>query len=250
MVHEGLVAIPISLLPIKVIECVAYPGPRFLRHCGRWPRPFFQISPYLILSVLAVTPTLARGEFQEVIISLLSRPPAPSWTVCWQRCWSCSLCLSCALLSCGCMESFLTILPSWGWNWWWLVEGLLRWPRRWPEGSAHLCSMECYPLRFLLPVPDFCFLFSGFLRCHQLDRCSTLAISVFDVFSNLFLVTCKYSQTSYAFGRCVTKRIIELNKNLWRWNLILTIPAGLWIGKGLQDPRQKCLLCATSLCHV
>ena len=25
MVHEGLVAIPISLLPIKVIECVAYP---------------------------------------------------------------------------------------------------------------------------------------------------------------------------------------------------------------------------------
>ena len=25
MVHEGLAAIPISLLPIKVIECVAYP---------------------------------------------------------------------------------------------------------------------------------------------------------------------------------------------------------------------------------
>ena len=205
-----------------------------------------------------MTPTLAWGEFQEVIISLLSRPPALSWAVCWQRCWICNLCLSCALLLWMHRTLFNACLAGVE-NWWWLVEGLLRWPRRWPEGAAHLCSMECYPLRFLLPVPDFCFLFSGFLRCHQLEILPGVGAQLQLFLFSTYLAICSLSPANILKLQCiwkmnqfkrVNKRIIELNWKPWIWNLILMIPAGLWTGKGLQDPKQKCLLFAISLCHV
>ena len=68
MPHEGVAPIPIRLLAIKVIACVAYP---ILPYPGRRSLSravpvgvvggvcaFPQISPYLILSLLALTPTL------------------------------------------------------------------------------------------------------------------------------------------------------------------------------------------------
>ena len=71
MAHEGLAAIPIRLLPIKATECVAYLCTGLKRFLSLWEPwegsavPFLQISPYLILSVLALTltPGISGGNY-------------------------------------------------------------------------------------------------------------------------------------------------------------------------------------------
>ena len=82
MLHEGVAPIPIRLLAIKVIDCVAYLRPtglsRFLRHTQSWEGsvPFLQISPYLILSVLALTltPGILGGNYFPAF-----PPTCPAW---------------------------------------------------------------------------------------------------------------------------------------------------------------------------
>ena len=77
MAHEGVAPIPIRLLAIKVIDCVAYrPKPLSKPRLCLRVLPFLQISPYLILSVLALTltPGILGGNYFPAF-----PPTCPAW---------------------------------------------------------------------------------------------------------------------------------------------------------------------------
>lgn len=95
MPHEGVAPIPIRLLAIKVIACVAYPLSFPTPAVGRFLRPCLWESwegsvPFPKYPHISFSPSWhwhRHWEFQEVIISLLSRPPVEPCVHCWQRRW-------------------------------------------------------------------------------------------------------------------------------------------------------------------